>query len=332
MMIRVERAILHICEMNAGTMIWSDKELDITDTNIYLYITAQVTKVINSSNKKRAEFMSNSGCKVALADYKKGEIGFIALSCQIAKRIYDGMAGYEKAGGMDVVIAEVEIQGGKYIVILNLDRKTGYVHNVIDNGNTISINTALLPNNQTVKEFAVINEDDFGIEYASKTYPIDGERVDVMSELVLECENVSVSSKQADTSIKKLIRKVSTDALRSNVKLKDTMQNIITAQSGSKDKTYSLDTISANIFESYGEKKEFVDMAIGAGLVTDGDDKLPIDDYTVKKANEKVKVITDNGFEIKFPHGLYADCFETERDSDGAIRIVLKGISSLDVK
>ncbi len=331
-MIRVERAILHICEMNAGTMIWSDKELDITDTNIYLYITAQVTKVINSSNKKRAEFMSNSGCKVALADYKKGEIGFIALSCQIAKRIYDGMAGYEKAGGMDVVIAEVEIQGGKYIVILNLDRKTGYVHNVIDNGNTISINTALLPNNQTVKEFAVINEDDFGIEYASKTYPIDGERVDVMSELVLECENVSVSSKQADTSIKKLIRKVSTDALRSNVKLKDTMQNIITAQSGSKDKTYSLDTISANIFESYGEKKEFVDMAIGAGLVTDGDDKLPIDDYTVKKANEKVKVITDNGFEIKFPHGLYADCFETERDSDGAIRIVLKGISSLDVK
>ena len=206
------------------------------------------------------------------------------------------------------------------------------MHNVIDNGNTISINTALLPNNQTVKEFAVINEDDFGIEYASKTYPIDGERVDVMSELVLECENVSVSSKQADTSIKKLIRKVSTDALRSNVKLKDTMQNIITAQSGSKDKTYSLDTISANIFESYGEKKEFVDMAIGTGLVTDGDDKLSIDDYTVKKANEKVKVTTDNGFEIKFPHGLYADCFETERDSDGAIRIVLKGISSLDVK
>lgn len=56
-----------------------------------------------------------------------------------------------------------------------------------------------------------------------------------------------------------------------------------------------------------------------------------MDTYTIKKLNEKVKVVTDNGYEIKFPHQL-RDRIEFVHEDDGSMSIKLKGVNEVTLK
>ena len=341
MIIRVNKAILHVCCVMSGEMFMSNAELDLTEPGILEYVRALIPKAMTNPAKVKGQFRSNSGCAGIIQRYKANATKFAEMSKEIAERIYNGIEYSDKQHNTDVLIAEITTNGkaDRYIAVLKLDNKDGFRHALTLSKDGESVNTSIeyctsdiLPKStQTVNEFAIINLSSLEIGYAGKMYKVDGERVDLMRDVVLECEPVSMSSKQADTEIKKLIRSVSNDAFESTVKLKETLTDIVSEQVNEPDKTYDLETVSSNIFKTYSEKQQFLDMAKERGLITSDGDKLPLDAYTIKKLNEKVKVVTDNGYEIKFPHQL-RDRIEFVHEDDGSMSIKLKDVNEVTLK
>ncbi len=341
MIISVNKAILHVCCVTSGEKFMSNTELDLTEPNIPEYVRDLVPKAMDSPAKIKGQFRSNSGCQGIVKEYALNKTQFAEMSKQIAERIYSGVESSDKQHDTDVLIAEITMNGeaDRYIVVLKLDNKDGFRHALTLSKDGESVNTSIeyctssiLPKStQTVNEFAIINLKSLEIGYAGKMYKVDGERVDLMRDVVLECEPVTMSSKQADTEIKKLIKSVSNDAFESTVDFKETLTELVSEQVNEPVKTYDLETVASNIFKTYGEKKQFLDMAKERGLIASDSDKLPLDAYTVKKLNEKVKVVTDNGYEIRFPHQL-RDRIEFMHEDDGSMSIKLKGINEVTMK
>ena len=197
--------------------------------------------------------------------------------------------------------------------------------------NTLVNSAALMPSGtQTLREFAFINESDLSIKYASKKFMVEGERTDIMADSVLECVCEAASSKEVLSTVNRLIRKISEKPLESTVKFKKGITDKIDAQS---DK-YSLDEVADQILSWPSQKHEFMECAIKTGIIGSENEKITIDDYTVKKTSEKIKIVTDNGFEIKFPSYLFEkdDGIQIEQDDSGKLTIKLNGVQEYSIK
>ena len=177
--------------------------------------------------------------------------------------------------------------------------------------NTLVNSAALMPSGtQTLSEFAFINESDLSIKYASKKFMVEGERTDIMADSVLECVCEAASSKDVLSTVNRLIRKISEKPLESTVKFKN------------------------QILSCPSQKHEFMECAIKTGIIGSENEKITIDDYTVKKTSEKIKIVTDNGFEIKFPSYLFEkdDGIQIEQDDSGKLTIKLNGVQEYSIK
>lgn len=335
MIISLKKAVLHICDVNNGINMISNTELDVTDGSINAYVTSHVERAFNSPTLKKGTFVSNSGLRYEVIEYTQKRKEFLNLSEMIAERLYDSVSACSKPQNVDVIICEFDSNSEKFIGILKLDSKYGYVHkSMFDEGKTINTlvnSAALMPSGtQTLSEFAFINESDLSIKYASKKFMVEGERTDIMADSVLECVCEAASSKEVLSTVNRLIRKISEKPLESTVKFKKGITDKIDAQS---DK-YSLDEVADQILSCPSQKHEFMECAIKTGIIGSENEKITIDDYTVKKTSEKIKIVTDNGFEIKFPSYLFEkdDGIQIEQDDSGKLTIKLNGVQEYSIK
>lgn len=309
MIITIKKAVLHICGAASGTTVYSDKELDITDASINSYIINHLKKALNNESLRKGRFTDGSKLKSIISDYISQNTSFIEMSAEIALR-YECYSECKTLEDFDILITEIIAEGKKYLCMLNLKVRNGYNHKVIHDDlgyfNSFQDNHAILPfANQSITECALIDMETFDILYISKMHVIDGERVDVLVDGVLDCVCKLKSSKEtikAIESILKINTSSSEAAVEKAVKLKKSMINKI--NSGSDTGTYTVDDICDGVFSS-SEKENFIEHLMRKDIITDKDDELPLDEYTKKKSCEKIRIETDNGIEIKFPADLF---------------------------
>ena len=339
MIITIDKAILHLCNVIEGVQVLSEQELDITDASINTYITSNIEKTFNSPSCNKGLFNSNSGMKSALIEYEQNKTNLIDLSQFVANRMYEAISSSSKGHNTDVLVTEFISNSKRYIGILKLDSKKEFIHRIMNaNGKhntTVATSKNIMPSSgQSISEFAFICLSDLKIQYSSKRHMIDGEKVDIMADIILECYCETLSSKEANKKITKLVRSLSVDELESTVKLKSEMMKAIKEQKGNNEMEYNLADISSKVFAKKHLSDEFIQCAIKDGIIGGKEDNLSIDDYIIKKTNESIKLVTDNGCEIKFPSYLYMqnNGIEIEEDGNGYKIIKIKGVQEIEVK
>lgn len=333
MIVSIKKAILHILDANSGISVFSDTELDVSDASINNFITKHIEKIYEDSGLRSGEFADNSGFKYHLSEYLREEISFQQLSLMIAERIYDAIKSAENTESCDVIVCECFANEQPAIAILKCDNKVGYTHQVTQNdgifSNALINHYAILPTTtQKISECAFINEEDFSIKYAGKKRKIDGESVDIIADILLECY-FDISVRESINAVKKIAKKVTDDNGGDSI------------ETSAKIKEFVIKNVEENEFEYIEPKQianavfdgrpvmrdEFMEKLEDAGVP----EKVEVTSYLTKKMSANVKLVTDIGVELSFPAEYYRDgkYIDIINNEDGTISIQINNIGEL---
>ncbi|MBQ7673713.1 MAG: nucleoid-associated protein [Alphaproteobacteria bacterium] len=336
MIIKLNKAILHICNVCSGSLINSDDELDVTQGAISDYIMSHIERVFANPAITKGKFTTDSELKSNIQNYVNQNSTFVNISQYISDRMYSEYMLCKKPTDFDVIVADFVADSKHYIGILKLKGKNGYVHQIM-NSNGMVFNDLLGHNsvlpflNQNIDESAFISIPDLTIRYISKEHIIDGERYNILQEVILECRCDAKSSKDIVDDLKCQLRKTKTP-IENALKVNDYISN--QATSNDSDKMFSYKEIADIMFNEESEKNAFIDQALKGRSISDAEERFEIDDYIISKTNEKIKIETDNGCEIKFPAHLFNDAtagIVIKKASD-RVTITISGISEYKLK
>ena len=211
-MVVIDKAILHILDVNESNEVFSDNLLNL-DLSTVEFLIKHIEKTIDSQDAKKGSFYEDSEFKRILTGYKNEEMDFIHFSREIASSLYKLLLTSEGVVSADLLICDVRVDEIRYLVIFKCNNHQGYVHQInIDEAGMVATelvnNYAILPGpNQKIDEFVFINCETMEILSKSRKYSVDGNNVYLVPELFLECAQAP-SPKETIKEINKAVKKV----------------------------------------------------------------------------------------------------------------------------
>ncbi len=332
MIVRVDKGILHILDGNSGFSVLSDKELDVEDAAIGSYIANQIDKNYDDPGLKTGEFKEASGLKYHLKEYLAGELEFQKLSVYIAENLYDSITRSDKIDSSDLLVCDCTVNDRRVLAVLKCDNTNGFIHRVVQNDGTVKneiINHyAILPKaGQRIAECAFVNLDDFTIRFAGKKRNIEGESVDLMADVLLECD-FDISTKESFSKMEKLAKKISGDYGRDEIESRVRIKRFVMESVDAGDEEFMPEKMAEAVFEGAPSMKdEFAGRMRDAGVP----ESIEMTPFVTKKASANIKLKTDIGIEISFPAEYYKDpdYLEIINNDDGTLSVRINNIGEL---
>lgn len=333
MIVGLKKAILHILDTNSGMNVFSDELLDIDNAEINTFITKHIEKIYESGSLRPAVFKETSGFKAKIIQYSNGDITFADLSKNAAERVYEAVASTQEPKSCDLIVCEFVVNEREIIGILKCDNKTGVTHTVVQSeghilNNIINHYAILPPVSQKIAECAFIEKVTGDVKYAGKNHKIDGSNVDIIAELLLECE-YEISPRECANTVTRMAKKVAlengADTIETAARIKEYVVKSI------EDNSYEYvdtDDVAERVFEGLPSmREEFVQKMEKAGVPK----KVEVSEYVTKKMTSNVKLSTDTGVELSFPPEYYKnpDYIEIITNEDGTLSIKINNITEL---
>lgn len=331
MIIGIKKAVLHVLDAMSGTKFFSDTELDTQDAAINNFITKHIEKVFDGAGLRTGEFNSGSGFKYHINQYLAEETDFVHLSVAAAERIYEGIAASEEPESCDLIVCECVANERPFIAILKCDNKIGYTHQVTNEDGqikTLLINHyAILPTTtQKISECAFINTSDMSIKYSGKKRTIDGEKTDLIADVLLECV-FDISPRESINAVNKIAKKVTEDNGGDSVETTARLKKFVT-ESSLEEEFIEPKKIAEAVFDGRPVMRdEFMEKLNDAEVP----EKVEVNNYITKKMSSNVKLGTDIGVEVSFPAEYYRDNEHIEiiNNEDGTISIKINNIGEI---
>ena len=337
MIVGIKHAILHILDANSGVTVYSEGELDVSDAGINSFITKHIDKVCESAGLRKGEFNGNSGFLYHMKEYlKEDERDLRSFSHFIAEKIYEGISSAENTESCDVLVCDCVINDSPTIAVLKCDNKIGYTHQVLQEDGTVKNNLinhyAILPStSQRIAECAFVNQDDFTIKYSGKKRKIDGETVDLIADVLLECV-YDLSPREAINTVSRLAKKVTDenggDSIETSAKMK---QYIVENIEENNFEYIEPEKVAETVFDGRPVmKEEFMEKIRDAAVP----EQVEVTNYVTKKMTSNIKITTDIGVELSFPAEYYSDSryLEIINNEDGTISITINNINEMTNK
>lgn len=333
MIVGLKKAILHVIDTASGIGMYSDELLNVEDAQINTFITTHIEKLYESAGLRQAEFKSASGFKGKITEYRNGDITFCDLTKNAAERLYDAIAASEDPKACDIIAVEFVSNEAHIFGILKCENKMGFTHSISNADGKITNNIinhyAILPSlTHKLSECAFVNLDSDEIRYAGRNVKIDGETVDIIAELLLECE-YEISPRESANTMTKIAKKVAmengADAIETRARIKEYVTESI------EENNYEyVDTrkVADKVFEGMpAVREEFVTKLEKAGVP----EKVETTNYLTKKMTANIKLSTNTGVELSFPpeHYKNPDFMEVITNEDGTLSIKINNITEL---
>ena len=333
MIVGLKKAILHIFDTNSGMGMFSDELLDINDAQINTFITTHIEKIYESASLRKAEFKETSGFGAKIEQYNNDEITFAALSKNAAERLYDAIASTEEPKACDLICVHFVSNQSRIFGILKCENKIGFTHSVIQAEGKVKNNIinhyAILPSlTNKISECAFVDLDTKAISYVGRNSKIDGDSVDIIAELLLECE-YEISPRESANTVTRIAKKVAIENGADQLETRARIKEYITESIEEKDYEY-VDTkaVADKVFEGMPSvRDEFVEKMEKAGVP----EKVEVSKYITKKMTANIKLSTNTGVELSFPpeHYKNPEFMELITNEDGTISIKINNITEL---
>lgn len=332
-MVVIEKAVLHILDLANGSTVYSDALLEVKDS-VDTYLTKHIEKSWASVSKKPGRFYEDSAFQKHLDAYLAGEVDFLAFSKTVAQSLEHALSHAEEMTSVDVIFADVRIDDVRQIVLLKSDSHIGYTHQVVqdDEGthNEIVNQATIMPSlTQRIDEFAFVDAGDKSIRVSSKKYTIDGEKIQILPEIVLEC-SLSPSTSDAVKALQKTAAKVAEDYGQDEVAIAAAAKNYLAGRMESADDAIDLTAAAPELFHGNPAMQEdFKEAVEDAGFT----EPVPMDmskEAMLKKVSRH-RLKTDTGIELNIPTDYFdnTEYVEFNTSEDGTMSITLKHISNI---
>ncbi len=354
MAMRINHAILHVFDFEAGGTSYAQRELDLADRPTKSYVQRHLRKVSSSAESNHGTFAPESAFASSFDRYVAGGDGFVAFSRQIAEFLYGELRTGEDIEPCDVLVADFEDdadasaaaeqgdeeaeqaafegRGERRFAILLLPRKQAFAHDVYNEGgfvcNGIVRHDAMLPNpTQRIDSYAVIDVRTREIDFHDKERTIAGSSAMLIPDALLQCSK-GASSKEVLEQVTRIVEDVASEyGANTAVALSKAKARI--AEKAVESEYLPPWELGEEVFEDEPVMRErFAERA--------REEELP-ETVSVKRsvANRMAKshrIRTDTGIEITFPseYSTNPDFIQFINEADGSISIELRNIGSIE--
>jgi len=332
-LIIIHRSILHILDFNSGLTVFSDQEL-LIENSVETFLLKHIEKSYADQNAKKGTFYEDSTFKEQLHLYLKEESTFIDFSKYIVKTVYTAISHSEQLDSADILVCDITIDDERKIVVFKCNNHMGFIHQVIqtDEGvkNDIINHYAIMPNlAQKIDEFAFINTADEAIIFVDKKYVMDGNKVSILPEVLLECSQ-SVSPKETISLVSKIAKKVADEYGQDDIVAATAVKSFIT-ETIQDSPNVEPKEIGREIFKSNPSMQaSYMEQIQEAGLP----ERVEVEQESTLKRLRNHKLKTDTGIELTIPLDYFnnTDFVEFNNNPDGTLSITLKRILNVTNK
>lgn len=332
MIASLKKAILHILDASSGMMVLSDESLDVSDASINAFITKHIEKIFGDASLRKGEFSENSGFKQQLIEYIK-EQDITAFSQFIAKRLYEGVSQSDSPDASDLIVCECSINEQEILAVLRCENKIGYTHQVMQEEgkvkNQIINHYAILPTtSQKISECAFVDMGDMTVRYKGKKRSIDGEKTDLIADILLECI-YDISPRESVNAVRKIAKEVTEENGGDSIETLSKIKEYITENvEEGENKFLETEKVAEKVFDGKPVMREEFKEKLEKAQVPQ---KVEVNQYVTSKLAKDVKIVTDIGVEISFPAEYYSnrDYIEFINNDDGTISIQINNIGEV---
>lgn len=330
-MVVIDKAILHILDVNESNEVFSDKELNLDLTTLE-FLIKHVEKAVGSQDAKKGSFYEDSEFKALVNGYIKEEMDFIAFSREVAGSLYKLLVSAEAVASADVLVCDARIDEVRQLVIFKCNNHQGYVHQVsVDEDGKVNTelvnNYAILPGlTQKMDEFAFINPETMEVLSKSKKYNVDGNSIYLIPELLLECAQ-NPSPAETIKEINKVVKQVTEAYCQDQVAAAAAVKNFI-AENIQNEAVIDPVAVGKEVFQDNPSMQVDYSNAIeNAGF----SEPIEVNQEATLKKMRKHKLSTDTGIEITIPTDYFenTDFVEFFKSDDGSMSITLKNIQNI---
>lgn len=336
MIVRLNKAILHVLDVDSCVSVFSKAELDLEEKPVKAYVRSMCRKALFSTDARHGQFESGSELGGRLSKYFHGAEELASISSSIAHFIFGELERAEKQVSTDMLVADfLDADDVRYFGVFLLEGKKAFVHEVSQAGENVSCDIVrrygVLPAaTQKLSSWVLVRADTLGIMYVDKTRVIDGQEVLIIPDELLQCKS-EASSREALDSVTEIVEKVAADH-GANATLALSRAKAYVTEKVEEEGAFSRAGLTEEAFpDNEPAQKAFETQA----EVRHIPNRVRIDKRMVaQKRVRNHRIVTDTGIEVSFPaeYGEDSDMIEFKTESNGLISISLKNIASIENK
>lgn len=330
-MIQLNHAVLHILDFHSGVTVFSQEELQIAHPQVHDFLEKHIEKIYKDAGSNTGELLPSSHLRKRIADYMEQPELFLQLSLEICHSLHNHLSHADKMQSIDFVFCDFLLEGERYLGLLEFANQIAYTHQVVHDGekvkNEIINHYAILPGpSQRIASFALIDPKSYRVRFIDKKVMIDGEAVQVLPELVLQC-SANISAKDTVKAVNQIITKVAENHGVNSAVAISKAKNWIRENAESSDHLAPREFAEKIFGESQLLKREFHSYVEEAKLP----ETVPIEQEYALKTARYHKMKTDTGIEITVPLDFFQDpnYIEFINQPDGTISIAIKNIGKI---
>ncbi|MEG0254430.1 nucleoid-associated protein [Vagococcus sp.] len=324
----IKKAILHIIDREAGSLICSQAELDLKEYAVKQYLDS-VLKRLEKAEYKTGILQEGSDLSNVLTN---GDLDFIDKSSEIAQMIFDSLSISEDAPSGDLLVFEgEEMNGVPKFGLVKFNYKPSYTHHVtyLDDKmqNNIILNKTIFPSTtQRIEECCLIDLENFDLDFVEKKYSFEGQKRLFFSERLLQVDpkpTVSENLKIIKKAVKEVAGKYNEEEY---VSMSQTQQAVF--ESIEEEGIISKEKIAEAVFETNeSAKKEYFEII----EQTKFSEEIPSNVPKYEKKYSKQKFKLTNGIELSIPADVFKDpeLVEFINNPDGTISVMIKNVEQI---
>ncbi|MDT2816077.1 nucleoid-associated protein [Vagococcus carniphilus] len=324
----IKKAILHIIDREAGSLICSQRELDLKEYAVKQYLDS-VLKRLEKAEFKTGILQETSEFALVL---KNDELEFIEKSAEMAQMVFDSLSISEDAPSGDLLVVELEeLNGVPKFGLIKFNYKPSFTHHVtyLDDlmQNNIILNKTIFPSTtQRIDECCLINLETLELDIVEKKYSFEGQNRLFFTERFLQIDpkpTVTENLKIIKKAVKEVANKYNEEEY---VSMSQTQQAIF--ESIEEDGIISKEKIAEAVFETNeSAKQEYFDII----EQTKFSEEIPSNVPKYEKKYSKQKFKLTNGIELSIPADVFKDpdLVEFINNPDGTISVMIKNVEQI---
>lgn len=330
-MLTINKAILHIFDVNSEMLITSGEELDVSADGVFEYLEKHMEKCLKDASGVLGRLSQESRFVRSLQDYLAGAASFNEWSAALCTQIADNYMLAEEEVSSDFVALDIVRDEERYVGLMVFENKTGYTHQIVQSDgvfkNEIIRHYGIMPGmGQKVSAFLFVRTDGLAVRYFDKKRSINGENIIVIPEKIIECD-ASVSSKEAVKKVKKAAEKVAESCGENSAEIISRAKTFL-MDNAEISETLDTQELSRAVFpESEALADEFVREVKSSGVP----ETVNMDREYAVRTGRKHKIKTDTGIELTIPSDFFNDPEYVEfiNNPNGTISIAIKNIGKI---
>ena len=350
-MLRVNHAIVHVCDFESCVNVFSDEEIDLCDRKAKSYVGKVCRKALSSLENRRGVFEPGSAFGVEISDYFADRADFVALSRTCAECIAGELSHMESPESCDILVADFEddapkvsadtpeadadaafeARGRRYFAIAMLSSRPAFMHEVAsgDGGVRVDISRhhAILPNpSQKIASYALIEGETLEVLFCDKEREISGQSRLLLPEGLLQCTS-EASSKEVVDAVTRIVEEVA-EEFGANAAVAASKAKAYVNENADDSNYLAPWDMAEEVFDDEPMQKRFEEAVAAESLP----EKVPMEKKAAQRLARNHKIRTDTGIEITFPteYSNNSDFIEFVSMPNGMISIELKNIGNIE--